>query len=196
MTVVYRKRENLFAKGETEWRVENDALIRTGADGTQTRLAWRDVASLRLRLYPTSAKPWLHEFHLAAPGTRLVIDNCHFAGVGEFEDRSADYAAFVRAALERIRECAPQARVTLGSDAMSFWAMLAFAATSIALLTAVLILIPLPAPLPIVVIAKLAVFTLALLRLPRWVARNWPRKADLQTAAAALPVSDRAPAAD
>jgi hypothetical protein len=196
MEAVYRKRENLFVNGETEWRVADDALIRVTPDGKETRVPWRDVTSLRLRFYPTSAKPWLHEFHLATASAAIVIDNCHFAGVGDFQDRSADYSAFVRAALAHIRACAPGATVALGSNPATFWTMMAFVAASMALLAAVLILIPLPAPLPVVVIAKLAVFVIALVRLPRWIARNWPREGDLETAAAALPLSDRSPAAD
>jgi len=188
MTVVYRKRENLFENGECEWRVEDDALVRTAPGGAQTRLNWADVRSLRVRFSPSTAKPWLHQFSIETASGSATIDNCQFAGIAQFEDRSADYAPFVRAALERIAVLAPGAQVHVGSTPFAFWGSLAFMTACFALLIFVLIAIPLPAPLPVTIAVKLGVIVYGLFLLPRWIRRNWPRGGDLQSAARELPV--------
>lgn len=187
MTIVYRKRENIFAKGETEWRVEDDALLRRAPDGAEQRIAWRDVTALRIRFYPTIAKPWLHQFRIDTRAASMTIDNGHFAGLADFEDRSASYSPFVRAALERIRERAPIAQVRVGSRPLAFWASMAFVTLSLVLLAAVMIVLPFPAPLPVAALAKLAIIVYGIVMLPRWIRRNWPRNGDLARAAKELP---------
>lgn len=189
MTIAYRKRENIFTKGETEWRIEDDALVRRAPDGSERRIAWRDVTALRIRFYPTLAKPWLHQYRVEARHASMTIDNGHFAGLADFEDRSASYSPFVRAALERIRECAPGAQVHVGSRPLAFWASMAFVTLALALLAVVVIALPLPAPLPVAAIAKLAVIVYGIVMMPRWIRRNWPRKGDLASAAKELPVN-------
>ncbi|HWA88921.1 MAG TPA: hypothetical protein VG889_02725 [Rhizomicrobium sp.] len=183
----YRKRENLFTNGESEYRIDDDALVRRAPDGSEQRIAWRDVKALRVRFFPTMAKPWLHEFRVEAAGATMTIDNGHFAGVADFEDRSASYTPFVRAALARVQAQAPKAQVRIGSRPLAFWATMSFVALAFAMLAAVVIVLPLPAPFPLAAIAKLAVIAYGLYLLPRWVRRNWPRGASFDSAAAELP---------
>jgi len=187
MTVVYRKRENFFEKGEREWRVEDDALVRRGADGIEARWNWRDARAVRLRWFPSYAKPWLHQFRVETAAAKVTIDNGHFQGIASFEERSATYTPFVRAALERIRTLSPNVQVHIGSTPLAFWATMALVAVSFAGLAAVLILLPLPAPFPVVVMAKLGVIAYGLFLLPRWIAKNRPQHSDLAHAADDLP---------
>jgi len=187
MPAVYRKRENLFEKGEREWRVENDALVCRMPDGTERRVPWTEIKALQLRYYPTMAKPWLHQITIQTPRTRVTIDNGHFAGVADFEDRTASYAPFLRATLTQIQAQAPGVRVHFGSQSGPFWAQLAFVSLSLIVLAAVLLLLPLPAPFPVVVIVKLGVILYGLAMLPRWIRKNLPRDGDLKSAFDQIP---------
>src|SRR5882762_5848626 len=134
MTAIYRKRENIFVNGESEWRARDDALVRRAPDGSENGIAWRDVMALRLRSYPTMAKPRLHQFVVSTAASEMTIDNSHFLGAGQFEDRSATYTPFVRAALERVAALSPNCRVAIGAPALSFWASLSFAAIGLIML--------------------------------------------------------------
>lgn len=187
MPAIYRKRENLFEKGEREWRVEDDALVCRMPDGSERRTPWTDIKALQLRFYPTMAKPWLHQITLQSRHGRIAIDNGHFTGFGSFEDRSAGYAPFVRAVLTQIQAKAPDARVHFGSPPVAFWMQLTFVLLSLILLAAVLLLLPLPAPFPLVVIVKLGVLAYALAMLPRWIRKNVPHDGDLKSAFEQLP---------
>jgi hypothetical protein len=187
MTAIYRKRENLFRSGETEWRAEDDALVRRESDGGETRLNWAEVTALRLRFNPTMAKRWLHEFTVASPRMRMVIDNSHFVAVSEFEDRSADYTPFVRTALSRIEALSPGARIEIGARRFAYWSTIAFAAGAMAMLAAVLFMLPLPAPPPLAIVVKLAIIGYLLSMLPRWLRTNRPRPGDFSSASAELP---------
>lgn len=187
MTAIYRKRGNVFESGETEWRAEDDALVRKDAAGGEARFRWADVVAIRLHRNLTMSKRWLHQCTIATRDARITIDNAHFLRVGDFEDRSAAYSPFVRAALERIATLAPNARVEIGSTPAQFWPQVLFMSAGLAALAAVLIYIPLPASLPVVVAVKLAIVVYMLTLLPRWLRGSWPRHGDLKTAAAELP---------
>jgi hypothetical protein len=66
------------------------------------------VSSVRLGFAPTRLKARRYVFALKfRGGARFEIDNFHYRGFADFEDRSMDYAAFVRAALRRIAVAAP-----------------------------------------------------------------------------------------
>jgi hypothetical protein len=187
MTIAYRKRDNLFTSGETEWRVEDDALVRRASDGSERRIAWKDVTRARVRFYPTIAKPWLHQFRVEGCNASVTVDNGHFAGLADFEDRSESYSPFVRAALAHIGAQAPGAQIDVGSRPLTFWATMVFVAVSLGLLAAVLILLPLPAAPPFAAIVKLAVLAYGALMLPRWIRHNWPRRGDIAAAERELP---------
>jgi hypothetical protein len=187
MIAIYRKRDTLFDKGETEWRVEDDALVRKTPDGTETRYPWAEVVAVRVRANPTMAKSWLHQTTIATTHTRFAIDNSHFVGLSEFEDRSADYSPFVRAALDRIAENAPAARVEIGAAQVSFWLQVLFMSASFVMLALVFFYIPLPAPLPLAVIVKLGVIVYLMTLLPRWLRGSRPRHGDFKCAAEDLP---------
>src|SRR6185312_1845696 len=175
MPVIYRKRENLFEKGEREWRVEDDALVCRLPDGAERRIPWTGVTALQLRFYPTRSKPWLHQVTLETHGGRIAIDNGHFSSIADFDDRTATYAPFLRAMLTEIKAKAPSARVHFGSPPGSFWLQLAFVSLALIMLAAVLLLLPLPAPFPLVVVAKFGVIIYGLAMMPRWIAKNLPR---------------------
>jgi hypothetical protein len=177
MGVAYRKRQNLFEATETEWRAEDDALIVTDASGKVIRLPWQEVAGIRLAYAPTRAKTWRYVFVLHfRNGRKIDIDNAHFAGIGNFEDRSETYVPFVRAALARIRALAPEARARAGSATMSYVLNLGFVVLSFGLLAFVLFTLPTPLDyLSGSSFIKLGIVIILVPVLFRWVVKARPR---------------------
>jgi hypothetical protein len=181
MTAIYRKRNNLFEKGEREWRVEYDALAQEAPDGTTQRKPWRDVAEARLRYMPVNSARWRYLFEIGfRDGTCWQVDNVHFAGISDFEDRSASYVPFVRAALERIRAEAPGARLYSGARAASYYAQAGFAIAVLLVLAAILTLVPLGG----VPLLPLRLLLVAWMIPPfiKWLRRSRPRALDLNAA--------------
>lgn len=175
--VIYRRRRNAVTRSEREWRVEDDALVTCGASGRERRLAWSDVVAVRLCGAPTRAKPWRHVFELKARnGTRTAIDNGHFVSVGKFEDRSASYAPFVRAALARVQAANPDARALIGETPKRYFMLMLAALIGLGALAFALIVVP--SPLDSLPYAGLIKFGLILAMLPvfwRWVIKAFPR---------------------
>ena len=123
--VVYRKRRNRVSRGEREWRIETDALVSQSAMGAVTRYRWKDIVSVRLCAKPARGKPWRYVFELQPRHQRrIVIDNAHYAGEGAFEDRSATYTPFVRAALTALAEANPKARALMGETPKRYFFLL------------------------------------------------------------------------
>lgn len=187
MIAIYRKRNSLFQRGDTQWRVEQDAFACRAPDGSETQLRWGDVRWVRLRYNPSLAKPWMHSFLVATQQTRIAVDNAHFAGINDFEDRSAEYSRLVRAALERIAALSPRAQVHLGTTPLAFVAQAAFVAIALIGLAVVLIMLPVGPEVSLQVAVKLLLI-LAMLPLAwRWFRKNRPRTIDLDHAADDLP---------
>jgi hypothetical protein len=139
----YRKRENVFEKGEREWRVDPHALVLRTGGGHEMAYAWRDVTTVRLRHNPSRFNLQRHVFDIAFKnGVSWSIDNGHYAGFADFEDRSATYTPFVRAALARIAAEAPNAKVYTGSSLPSYLAQVALVAVAFIALVAVFLTIP------------------------------------------------------
>lgn len=189
MTAIYRKRISLFKRGETEWRVEDDGLVRRNPDGSGAHLIWADVRWVRLRYNPSLAKPWMHILTVATSRGSITVNNAHFAGIGYFENRSAAYSLFVRAALERIAALSPQAQVYLGSTLLSFVAQIGLLGIALIGLTTVLIVLPLPTGAPISMIANFFIVVASLPLVWRWARKNRPRTGDFRRAVEDLPAS-------
>lgn len=184
----YAKRVSFFEKGEQTWTVTPEALLWSIPRGTTESLAWRDITEVRLGFEPTRFKWDRYRLSLTARGGRLwSIDNQHFAGVGDFENRSATFVPFMLACVERIAALSPRARARLGSSSASYWTQLIFVATMFALL--VLVLILLPTQHGTVFWIKAAVIVLSLPLLVQWIRKARPRKTVLSVEAfrAALP---------
>ena len=90
MSVLYRKRQNLFTKETTEWRVDDDVLSIHAPGIAERRISWHDVTYVRLAYAPTRIKHWRYVFVIELKnGQKIEIDNAHFEGVGNFTDYSA-----------------------------------------------------------------------------------------------------------
>lgn len=186
--IQYAKRANAFEKGEQDWTVSPEALIWSRPGAGTASLPWREVVEVRLAFAPTRLKPARYLLSLTARGgRRWTVDNQHFAGIANFEDRSARFTPFVLGCVERVAALAPGARARLGASAGSYWAQLVFVTAMFALLVAILIL--LPTPLGAVVWIKAVIVIASLPLLARWVRRARPRRVslDARTFRAALP---------
>lgn len=175
--VVYRRRRNALTQAEREWRVEEDALVTRGASGRERRLAWEDVASVRLSFAPTRLKPWRYLFSIQhRDGRRTMLDNAHYLGFARFEDRSDTYTPFVRAALARIAAANPKARALIGETAKRYFLLLLTALIGLGAVAFVLIALPTPFDhLPFVALIKLGLVLAMLPLFARWVIGAMPR---------------------
>jgi len=181
--VTYLRRRAAISRGEREWRIEADALVTRGAAGGERRYPWRDIVNVRLYFEPARARPWRHVFELRPRNGRMIrIDNASFVRAGLFEDRSAAYTPFVRAALVRVAAENPKARALIGETQRRYFffllaALLGLGAVAFALIAA-------PTPLDALPYAALVKFGLILLMLPvfwLWVLRAMPRGVELDS---------------
>lgn len=176
MTTIYAKRENIFEKGEQEWRVEPDCLIWTRPNGESLTVLWPDVTGLRAAFAPTKWKTWRHLLEIQTrQGRHLFIDNAHFRGVGDFEDRSLPFKAFALACIQRIAVQAPDARGWIGASPGTYAAQLVFMVAMMLLL--LFMLIALPTPLGAIMILKLVLIVVSLPVAVLWAIRARPRPA-------------------
>lgn len=191
--VVFRRRRGIVPGGEREWRAEQDALTTRGVSGRERRLAWRDVANVRLYADPARGRAWRYVFEIRPKhGPRVLIDNAHFLARGVYEDRSAAYTPFVKAALAQLARANPRVRVLLAETQKRYFflmltGLLSFCAVAVALLA--------PTPLDSWAYAGLLKLAIILVMLPAFafgVLRALPRGVPLDQ------VPDRAfpPAAD
>lgn len=175
--ICYRRRRGPVSRGEREWRVGDDALVMVSPSGGEKRTLWKDVIGVRLYHEELRRRPWRYAFELhTRQGGRIVIDNAHWAGGSDYEDRSTSYTPFVRAALARIAAANPKARLLTGETQKRYFFLMLTALLAIAALAFALLLIrtpldatPFAAPVKLgLILLLLPVFWLGVLRsLPR-----------------------------
>lgn len=175
MTVSYSKRRNLFEPGETEWRVEDDALVVQTADARLARYPWSELKGMRLGYAPTRLKTRRNDLVLTfSDGRSVEVDNQHFAGVGDFEDRSATYVPFVRAVLAKAGDH-PNLMVRVGATPLSYALNLTFVLIALAAMLTVLVL--LPVDFGVFLILRIFIVATMLPTLYRWIRHARPRLA-------------------
>lgn len=183
--VLYRRRRSAIARGEREWRVEDDALVSRTTTGAEQRTLWRDVVGVRLCCAPLRRRPWRYVFELQQRnGRKITLDNAHYVGPGQYEERSDAYCAFVRAATARIAAANPRARALIGETPKRYFFLLLAAMAAIFLAGWALALAPGPE------IVKLSALLLLLPAFGWVVLRVMPRGVALDAIPArALPLS-------
>lgn len=176
--VSYAQRHSSLDAGELVWTVEPDVLACRRPDGGQARLLWREIVAVRTAYAPTRRKPWRHLLALKATGGRsLTIDNGHYRGLGDFEDRRASFTPFAHACIEAVARAAPNARASVGATPLAYGVQLLFALAILALLA--LVLLALPTPLGPLVLVKLALLAAAMPVFFLWTFKSRPRRRDL-----------------
>jgi hypothetical protein len=140
------------------------------------------VVSVRLYFDPAPHRPWRHVFELRPRhGRRIRLDNAHYLARASYEDRSANYAPFVHAALARIAAENPNARALIGETQKRYFFLLT--AALVCMGAAAYALIAVRTPLDALPYAALAKFAVILLMLPAfwlWVIRAMPRGVPLE----------------
>lgn len=173
----------MFEKADWVWSLQPDVLSETSPAGIERRLPWNEAVSVRLVFSPTRFKTWRHYFQiLYRSGAALEIDNVHCKGFGAFEDRSKDYSPFVKAALQKIAQHAPQAQVTLGLTPLVYAAGLIMMIGLLFVLTLAVFALPISlGSWPVTALAKLLMILIAAPALCLWAFRTRPRRVSLQT---------------
>jgi hypothetical protein len=179
MMVSYSKRSNLFQKAEWTWRVGDGGLHVRDCHGAAYVVPWTEVTKVRLAYAPTRFKMWRHMIELKfRDRTNMVIDNVHFAGIANFENRSDTYTPFVRAMIEQIAAKAPDARCSLGAQVVGYWLAMAFLAAVFTVLVALLLAIPIDG-VPGVAWIKLGIIAFFIPALIGWAVKARPRGAKI-----------------
>lgn len=163
--VTYRRRDSAISRTEREWRVEADALVSCGAAGRDKRYLWSDIVSVRLLHDPARSRDWRYIFELQPKHARkIVIDNAHYVGARDFEERSESYTPFVRAAIERWAATHPHGCVLIGETPKRYFFLLIAALIFLCLLAYFLVAVR--TPLDATPYANLIKFAIILLMLP------------------------------
>ena len=180
--VQYAKRETRFDKQDRGWWVDGDYLFETDGRGREWRTHLGDVLEVQTSPAPARFRPWRHQTVLGLRNSRrIVIDNAHYVGAANYEDRSASYAPFVRDLIEVIAEKTPYAKARQGASYLGYVAMLAFVVVLIGLVATLLFLLPIEGVQGIVWI-KAGLVALMAPPLLAWVMKSRPtgmRLADL-----------------
>lgn len=176
MEPIYRRRRGALSRSEREWRVEDGALVTRGSGG-ERRYPWKDFVSVRLFHEPAPHRPWRYVFELQPRHQRkIVIDNAHFIGRGQYEERSADYAHFVRAATHQLALKNPRARALMGETPKRYFFLLLTALIALGALAMVLATVRTPFDaLPYANLVKFAIIALMLPVFWGWVIKAMPR---------------------
>ncbi|MBW8880071.1 MAG: hypothetical protein JF615_01230 [Asticcacaulis sp.] len=172
--VTYSKRESLFEKGERSWTVSRRGLDIADGHGQVLHIDFPDITGVRLAFAPTRYKAWRYVVVVSVKGgARFEIDNGHFTGVADFENRSATFRPMVEALLDGIRAINGRFKVQIGAVSAAYWLQLGLVFGAYALLVAVIVLIGDAWPWPAV--AKGVVLLVSLPLLLAWIRRARPR---------------------
>jgi len=179
MTAVeYRRRASLTETGEVVWRAFTDRLEQYGPDGVlRMTVPYRNVQAVRLAFAPGRFQT--SRFLLELQGTRseLVLSNMHFAGIGNFEDRSETFLPLVRTVVAGIAAANPAARFSAAERPVYYCLMLGFNAFAFGMLALLLLTLPIvPGNISASVIIKGAVILFTLPLLFSWAVHARPRR--------------------
>ncbi|MDF8332723.1 hypothetical protein [Novosphingobium cyanobacteriorum] len=172
----YEKVESLVEPRPHSWELGDFSLFITRG-ATQHSLPYGEIARLTLRFAPSWQKPRRYTAEVRTrSGATFGIDSCSFQGVGQFEDRSFNYALLVRGLALRLRDAAT-ATPAQAAEIVGGVSPLRYAASVlIGGFVALVVLLTLFVGGPLIVLVKLALIVVAIPRLFRWLRHNRPRK--------------------
>lgn len=100
--------------GEVTWRLTDEALIRSMKNAIQT-IPYVDISGIRLITFAGAGGRQGRAIVTTSGHGKLKLGSHHYVSLGNFENRSASYAPFVRQLARCVVSANPQARFTLGS---------------------------------------------------------------------------------
>jgi hypothetical protein len=174
--LAYSVRANVF-ESEMTWRLGADALeVETGEGAAPLRLPYRDFIEIRLSFAPSRVDFARYRCDLRVFGqASTAILSTHYAGIGDFEDRAATYAPFVRGLVAQVAAANPKCRFRAGKHAVTYVAEHVFLLAMIMLLVFVLGLVG-GAGLSGLVMVKLAILLFYVPVMIVYTRKNWPRQ--------------------
>jgi hypothetical protein len=120
--VIHKKRQSLLESHERLWRVTDRALDIIDADVRPVRIDFRDIKSLCFAYAPTQLKLWRYVAEITLRnGRNLSIDNGHFHGIGDFEERSDSFRHMLEALFAALKQHNPEARLITGERPGRHW---------------------------------------------------------------------------
>jgi hypothetical protein len=170
---VYTVRANAF-EPERTWRLEDAALRWDNKQGPQ-HFAFANITDIRLEFAPSRANQAQYFCHVGIKsGWTETIPSTHYAGIMNFEDRAADYRAFVLALVQQVAAANPACRLRGGATQLQYLGNIAAIVLSVLMLAFVLLLVGMP--LTVIAVIKLALIAFYLPTLLRWFRRNGPAR--------------------
>ena len=117
MSTEYRLAIDAFS-GEVTHVIERDRLVVTYAKSARTEsIPFSSIREINLR---EEMADIFSTFVKREGGGTLRITSRHFRGLGKFDDRRAEYGAFIRSLVRAVAEAHASARFTLGSSLL-YW---------------------------------------------------------------------------
>jgi hypothetical protein len=179
--ITYRVRVSAL-ENETIWRLGPDALEReeiiAGGKGATVRYPYVDIRALRLSFAPTRFDGVRYRCDLQLrQGTLAAIVSTHYAGIANFEDRSATYGPLVRGLVARVAAANPACEFRAGKHAPAYWGAHIFVLAMIVVLVYVIGAVY-GLSLPSIVIIKLGILAAYIPLMIMYTRKNWPRRFD------------------
>ncbi len=172
--IQYAKRNTRFDRQDCGWWVDGDYLYESDGRGREWRTHLGDVLEVQTAPAPARFRPWRHQTVLGLRNSRRIeIDNAHYVGTANYEDRSELYAPFVRELIHVVAAKAPYAKARRGASYLGYITMLAFVVVLIGLVGVLLFLLPIDG-VPGVVWIKAGLVALMAPPLFAWVLKSRP----------------------
>ena len=173
-TIQYAKRVSRADRQDWGWWVDGDHLVESDGRGATRRTHLGDILEVQTAAAPAKFRSWRHQTILGLRDSRRIeIDNAHYVGVANYEERSESYAPFVRQLVDAIVRRAPYAKARRGASYLGYVAMLAFVFVLIALMAVLLFVLPIEG-VPGIVFIKAGLIALMAPPLLAWVVKSRP----------------------
>ena len=153
---LHHKVRNSLLDTERHFRLEPDAL--TWEEGEKsTTVRYDEIRSVQLIGYAGAGGRHLQARLGLANGDVVKIRSHHYRGIGNFEDRSASYAAFMSELCRRLAGASGNTRFIAGSTTLwILWLVVALLAVTLAVLAIAVIYLPSAPVLPAILVLVIA----------------------------------------
>jgi len=124
VTESYRTKTNWSDEGETEWRLDRDAVVQRSPSGWEFKICFADIQSVRLWQAPLKFVPWRWKCRISSTSESMTFDNTNSTWWST-DNRSNEFAEFTRVLLLRLPSVAPQARALAGTTPLWWFTQIA-----------------------------------------------------------------------
>ncbi len=175
LDLVYSFRPSLIEK-ERRWVLLSDTLAWSAEEFHDMTLL-SDIAEIRLEYSPTRYVARMYRCHIRTrSGKAWQLKNHHFAGVGQFEDRSETYRDLIENLIARVASQQPQCKFRGGVSWLNWLFSTLFMCGSLFVLA--IVLFYMWTAVGWLVIVKMLIIAFFLPRAFLWISRNRPKAID------------------